>query len=66
VAAAFAREGAQVVLAARSTRELAAVQREIEAAGGRALSVPTDVRQEPAIAALVSRALALAGESTVW
>jgi NADP-dependent 3-hydroxy acid dehydrogenase YdfG len=61
VAAAFAREGAQVVLAARSTRALAAVQREIEAAGGRALSVPTDVRQEPAIAALVSRALALGG-----
>src|SRR5207247_10946388 len=61
VAAAFAREGAQVVLAARSTRELAAVQREIEEAGGRALSVPTDVRQEPAIAALMSRALALGG-----
>jgi NAD(P)-dependent dehydrogenase (short-subunit alcohol dehydrogenase family) len=61
VAAAFAREGAQVVLAARSTRELAAVQREIEEAGGRALSVPTDVRQEPAIAGLVSRALALDG-----
>jgi 3-oxoacyl-[acyl-carrier protein] reductase len=61
VAAAFAREGAHVVLAARSTRELAVVQREIEEAGGRALSVPTDVRQEPAIAALVSRALTLGG-----
>jgi 3-oxoacyl-[acyl-carrier protein] reductase len=61
VATAFAREGAQVVLAARSTRELASAQREIEEAGGRALSVPTDVRQEPAIAALVSRALALGG-----
>ena len=35
VAAAFAREGALVVLAARSTRELASIQREIEAAGGR-------------------------------
>ena len=61
VAATFAREGALVVLAARSTRELASVQRDIEAAGGRALAVPTDVRQEPAVAALVSRALAESG-----
>ena len=58
VAVAFAREGARVVLAARSARELSAVQREIEAAGGAALVVPTDVRQEPAVAALISRALA--------
>lgn len=58
VAVAFAREGARVVLAARSARELSAVQREIEAAGGAALAVPTDVRQEPAVAALISRALA--------
>ena len=61
VATAFAREGAEVVLAARSTRELASVQREIEAAGGTAVAVPTDVRQEPALAALVSRALAHGG-----
>jgi len=61
VAAAFAREGALVVLAARSTRELASIQREIEAGGGRALVVPTDVRQEPAVAALVSRTLAESG-----
>ena len=61
VAVAFAREGARVVLAARSTRELASVQREIEGMGGAALAVPTDVRQEPAIAALVSRVLADGG-----
>ena len=61
VAMAFAREGARVVLAARSGRELSALQREIEAAGGAALAVPTDVRQEPAVAALVSRALADSG-----
>ena len=61
VAAAFAREGALVVLAARSTRELASVQREIEAAGGRAVVAPTDVRQEPAVAALVTRTLAEGG-----
>jgi NAD(P)-dependent dehydrogenase (short-subunit alcohol dehydrogenase family) len=47
-----------VVLAARSPRELDTVGREIAAAGGRALSVATDVRQEPAVAALVARTLA--------
>ena len=61
IAVAFAREGALVVLAARSTRELASVQREIEVAGGRALAAPTDVRQEPAVAALVTRTLAEGG-----
>jgi 3-oxoacyl-[acyl-carrier protein] reductase len=61
VALAFGREGAMVVLAARSGRELASVQRDIEAAGGRALAVTTDVRQEPAVAALVTRALAEGG-----
>ena len=61
VAATFAREGAFVVLAARSAREIAAVQRDIEAVGGRALAVVTDVRQEPAVAALVTRALAEGG-----
>jgi NAD(P)-dependent dehydrogenase (short-subunit alcohol dehydrogenase family) len=61
VAATFAREGAFVVLAARSAREIASVQRDNEAAGGRALAVATDVRQEPAVAALVTRALAEGG-----
>ena len=37
------------------------MQREIEGTGGAALAVPTDVRQEPAIAALVSRVLADGG-----
>jgi NAD(P)-dependent dehydrogenase (short-subunit alcohol dehydrogenase family) len=61
VAVAFAREGAFVVLAARSAREIASVQRDIEATGGRALAAATDVRQEPAVAALVTRALAEGG-----
>jgi 3-oxoacyl-[acyl-carrier protein] reductase len=61
VATAFAREGAFVVLAARGAREISLVQRDIEAAGGRALAVATDVRQEPAVAALVTRALAEGG-----
>ena len=57
VALAFAREGATVVLAARTAAELEAVAREIEGAGGRALAVPTDVREGPAVAALVRRLL---------
>ena len=57
VALAFAREGATVVLAARTAAELDAVAREIEGAGGRALAVPTDAREEPAVAALVRRVL---------
>jgi NAD(P)-dependent dehydrogenase (short-subunit alcohol dehydrogenase family) len=65
VALAFAREGAAVVLAARSDPEIAAVAGEIAAEGGRALAVPTDVRQEPAVAALVGRALAELGRIDV-
>jgi NAD(P)-dependent dehydrogenase (short-subunit alcohol dehydrogenase family) len=58
VAGALGREGAAVVLAARSGSELQTVAREIEQAGGRALAVPTDVRQEASVEALVRRALA--------
>ena len=58
IAGALGREGAAVVLAARSGPELHGVVREIEQAGGRALAVPTDVRQEGSVEALVRRALA--------
>jgi NAD(P)-dependent dehydrogenase (short-subunit alcohol dehydrogenase family) len=58
IATAFAREGASVVLAARSSRELSTSASEVEAVGGQALTVPTDVRQEPAVHALVRQALA--------
>jgi 3-oxoacyl-[acyl-carrier protein] reductase len=58
IAAALAREGAAVVLAARSGPELDGVAREIEQAGGRALPVPTDARQEASVEALVRRTLA--------
>jgi 3-oxoacyl-[acyl-carrier protein] reductase len=57
VAQAFAREGAAVALCARSGRDLAAAEREIAAAGGRALVVEADVRDEAAVATLVSRTL---------
>jgi NADP-dependent 3-hydroxy acid dehydrogenase YdfG len=65
VAETFAREGAAVVLAARSARQLGSVAAEVEAAGGRALAVPTDVRQEPAVAALVARTRAELGRVDV-
>jgi len=65
VAVALAGDGAAVVLAARSARGLDAVAGEIVAAGGRALPVATDVRQEPAVAAMVTRALAEYGRIDV-
>jgi NAD(P)-dependent dehydrogenase (short-subunit alcohol dehydrogenase family) len=61
VAQAFAGEGAGVVLCARSTRELEAVQREIEAAGGAAVVRPADVTDETAVAALVRETLGASG-----
>jgi NAD(P)-dependent dehydrogenase (short-subunit alcohol dehydrogenase family) len=56
-ALAFAREGAAVVLAGRREAELRAVAGEIDAAGGRACAIPTDVSNEEAVAALVKGAL---------
>jgi NAD(P)-dependent dehydrogenase (short-subunit alcohol dehydrogenase family) len=57
VAAALAREGATVVLVARSTVELEGVAREIGGAGGRAFAVATDVRQEAAVSTMARRVL---------
>ena len=61
VAEAFAAEGAAVALAARSARELHQAADAIHALGGRALAVTTDVRQEPAVAACVTRTVAELG-----
>jgi NAD(P)-dependent dehydrogenase (short-subunit alcohol dehydrogenase family) len=65
VAAAFAREGMAVVLAARSGPALDAVAREIAGGGARALAVATDVTDEAAVGALVKRALAEHGRVDV-
>lgn len=54
-AARFAAAGAAVVLAARNGEALAAHVQEIEAAGGRALAVVTDVADEASVAALFAR-----------
>jgi NAD(P)-dependent dehydrogenase (short-subunit alcohol dehydrogenase family) len=54
-ARALAREGATVVLAARSADYLEQVQKEIEQDGGRALAVPTNLVDADQVAALVAR-----------
>jgi 3-oxoacyl-[acyl-carrier protein] reductase len=61
VATALAREGAHVVLAARTRQELAAVASEVREAGGRALAVPVDVTQDAAVDALVDQVVAELG-----
>ena len=57
IALACAREGARVVVAARSAANLDAVVAEIGVNGGEALAVPTDVTDEAQVARLVERTL---------
>ncbi|MEP6986307.1 MAG: SDR family oxidoreductase [Chloroflexota bacterium] len=52
----FATHGARVVLAARSADKLNAVRDAITAAGGTAIAIPTDMRDQTAIRALVEAA----------
>jgi len=61
VAEAFAAAGAAVVLGARDTGALAAVAKRIEAGGGRAIAVRTDVTDVASMRALVDAALAAYG-----
>ena len=60
-AARLARSGTTVVLAARRADLLATLVTEIEAAGGSALAVTTDVGDPAAVGALVERAVAVTG-----
>lgn len=53
----LAREGAHLVLAAREAPPLEAVATEVQTLGRRALVVPTDVRDEAAVRAMVEAAL---------
>jgi 3-oxoacyl-[acyl-carrier protein] reductase len=57
IAFAFAREGATVVLAARSADEIERTCGEIQERGGRALALATDVTSRAAVAELVARTL---------
>jgi NADP-dependent 3-hydroxy acid dehydrogenase YdfG len=56
-ALAFAREGAHLVLAARSAERLAQVESEVLGLGSDAIAVPTDVTSRDAVAALVDAAM---------
>jgi NADP-dependent 3-hydroxy acid dehydrogenase YdfG len=57
IARRLAEEGAAVVLAARSAGEIDGVASAIQRGGGQAHAVPTDVRDERAVAALAQAAL---------
>lgn len=61
IAAAYAEEGAKVVLAARSREKLEAVAGEIRSAGGTALVVPTNVTLEEDVIDLFRRTLEVFG-----
>ena len=56
IALRLARDGARVAIAQRSPEPLERTAREIEAAGGTALAVPTDLREPAQIARLVATA----------
>jgi NADP-dependent 3-hydroxy acid dehydrogenase YdfG len=56
IARALAKEGMQVVLAARARQELEHVAAEITATGAQALTVPTDLRDRASLVALVAAA----------
>jgi len=58
----LAGEGAHLTLAAREVPPLETLAREVEALGRRALVVPTDVREETSVRAMVERALETFGQ----
>jgi NAD(P)-dependent dehydrogenase (short-subunit alcohol dehydrogenase family) len=61
IARRLGRPGMTVVLAARRTAELAQVAAAIEANGGAAVAVPTDVRDPESVTALIARARSVTG-----
>ncbi len=65
LAVTFARAGARVVLAARTEEQLRETAAEVQAAGGDAFAVPTDVRDAASVEALVARAVGETGRLDV-
>jgi len=63
---AFAERGARVVLAARRAEALEELARQCQAAGGQALTVPTDVTNEAMVAELAHRAVERFGRIDIW
>ena len=66
IARAFAGRGAAVGLLARGRERLAEAEREIRDGGGRALAVPTDVADAPAVAEAADRIEGELGPVDVW
>ena len=64
-ARAFADAGASVVLAARTAQSIADLAAEINAAGGRALAIPTDVIDPESVERLVEHTVASFGRLDV-
>ena len=62
----FAREGADLVLAARNETALAGLVAEIAALGREAIAVPTDVTRRPEVKRLVEEALARFGRIDIF
>src|SRR5919198_2089181 len=65
-AVAFARRGARVGLLARGAEGLEGARADVEAAGGRALPVPTEVADAEAVDAAAGRVQAELGPIDVW
>jgi NADP-dependent 3-hydroxy acid dehydrogenase YdfG len=65
-ARAFAREGAWLGLLARGEEGLEATRLEVEALGGRALAIPTDVADDAAVEAAAAQVEAELGPIDVW
>src|SRR2546423_4467963 len=63
---AFARQGADIALLARGLDGLEAARCEVEAAGGRALVVPTDVAHADQVEAAADRIERELGPIDIW
>ena len=66
IAKAYADAGAAVVVAARHVDRVQRVADEINASGGRALAVPTDVTDRDALVALADAAIEAFGGLDIW
>ncbi|MEQ9450833.1 MAG: glucose 1-dehydrogenase [Pseudomonadales bacterium] len=66
IAVAFAEAGANVVVAARRTAEIEAVAERINASGGAAIAVTTDVTDEQALENLALAAIEAFGQLDIW
>jgi len=62
----FAKAGAHIGLLARGTKGLEAARREVEAVGGKALAIPTDVSDADAVEAAAAKVEETFGPIDIW